>query len=83
MTPKEEYAELHEVKRMIEGKLFQKYFVDPIRAYQDTLRAAYSCETMEEIATIRGEKKGSDKFFHILKDIDKDFVNAKFESSDE
>ena len=83
MTTKEEYAELHEVKRMIEGELFQKYIVERVRAYQDTLKAAYSCDTLKEIANIRGQKKGSDQFFNILKDIDKDFVNKKFELSDE
>ena len=82
---KEEYAELHEVKRMIEGKLFQSYIVEPIRKYQDSLKAAYSCNTLKEIATIRGEKKGSDKFFNILKEIDVEFKNKRFEleNSDE
>lgn len=77
MTPKEELQELLEVKRMIESKLFQEYIVAPIRGYQDKLKEAYNCKSLTELATIKGKKAGSEKFFDILKDIDVDFINKK------
>lgn len=77
MTDKELYNELFETKRMIESKLFQTYIVGRMREYQEKLKDAYDCESLRELATIKGRKQGSEEFFKILKTIDHEFKNKK------
>ena len=60
---------------MIESKAFQDSIVKPMRTFQDLLKSSYDCKTLEELATIKGQKIGSDKFFKILKELDEDFNN--------
>ena len=78
-TLQEQHKELYEVRRMVENKLFQKYFAEPIKKYQDALGKSYDCKTLQELATLKGKYQGSDKFFKILKEIDNDFKNSKYD----
>ena len=75
----QKHAELFEIKKIIETREFQKYIAEPMKKYQDSLAKSYDCKTLNELATLKGKKKGSDKFFETLKEINNDFKNTSFE----
>lgn len=74
-----ELEELMEIRHLIEKPIFQKYLATPMREYQSRLKASYDCKTLTELATLKGRKDGSEQFFKILKQIDTDYKNKRYE----
>jgi len=79
MTIQQEYAELQEIRSLIENPSFQKYIVKEMRDYQEKQKNAYQCESLKELWNIKGKKDGSEEFFRILKKIDIDYKNKKLD----
>lgn len=70
---------LVEMRDIIQRPVFQDMIVKPMREYQDKLKYAYDCKSLTELATLKGRKEGSDKFFKILKEFTTEFKNTKNE----
>jgi len=84
MTEKEtlnlELDELFRVKQMVEDELFQKYFARPMYEALDAMKPAYSCETLKELATLKGKRQGIELFTDILKNLPMEIRNKKHEA---
>lgn len=78
-TLQEELAELYELKRYIESKTFQVNLVEPIKREIDNLKPAYQCESLRELATLKGRYQGLKFFMSLLKQVDTDIKNKKYE----
>lgn len=77
------HKELQELKTVIDiknGALFQKYFVEPVYREVEKLKDAYDCESLRELATVKGKKQGLTFFIKLLKQIDEDFKVKELES---
>jgi hypothetical protein len=79
MDLNDEINEYLEIRQQIESQVFQKFIVEPLRKYQEGLKNAYDCQTLIELATVKGKKAGVDEFFKTLKRIDVEFKNKKNE----
>lgn len=79
MTPQEEFAELYEVKRMIESKLFQQYIAEPLRKKQDKLHLNFFSDSLKDAWRKGGNYEGIECFFEILKEVNNDLKNKKTE----
>lgn len=79
MGDKEELQELYEFKNMIQMKVFQKYIMEPLMKKIDSLKHAYDCKTVAEIARLRGEKIGLTFLLTLLKQKENDLLNKKNE----
>lgn len=82
-TLQAEFNELLEIKGIIENKAFQDFIIKPFRDYQAKMKPAYDCKTLQEIATLKGRKQGTDLLFDILKDIESDYQNKRKELESE
>jgi len=79
MELQEKMNNLIEMRDIIQRPVFQEMLVKPMREYQDKLKNAYDCKSLSELATLKGKKDGSDKFFKILKEFSTEFKNTKNE----
>jgi hypothetical protein len=79
MNLKEEFDDLWDLKIKIESKNFQERLVKPIYAEMEKLKGAYDCESLRELATVKGKKQGLKFFIGLLKQVDIDLKNAKYE----
>jgi len=74
---------LFELKAQIKSFPFQEYLVKPIREELDKQKNAYDCESLRELATVKGKKQGLTFFINTLKNIDQDIKNLKYEIENE
>jgi len=65
-----EISELLEVKHLIEGDIFQKYFALPLKKKIKESKNAYSCQNMYELKYNHGLYDGLSSFFSITAEID-------------
>jgi len=79
MTPQEQLAELYELKRYVESRTFQDNIIKPLRKRQDELHLNFFSDTIKEAWRKGGKYEGIKEFFSILKDIDNDIKNLKYE----
>ena len=79
MQDKEKLEALIEIKSQIDSPAFQKFIVKPFETRMKGLKGAYDCETLKQLHTIRGEKKGLLFLFKVLKEINTDYENEIFE----
>lgn len=79
MTLQEKLQELFEVKVMIESKLFQEYFCQPLRDKQGKLKVNFFSDSLKDSWRKGGRHEGIQEFFEILKQIDTDIKNTKYE----
>lgn len=79
MSLKEEFNELWDLKLKIESQNFQKYIMKPLYAEIDRLKDAYDCKSLTELATLKGKAQGLKTIIGILKQVDLDIKNKKFE----
>lgn len=77
-----ELEELQEVKIMIESGLFQKYFAKPLRERQGEIANNFFSDSLKDAWRKGGKKEGIEEFFKILKQIDRDFKNKQFDTTD-
>lgn len=73
------YQELYETRRMIESKLFQKYFAEPLRERMDKKAVCFFAEDLKENWRTGGQVEGINEFFDILREVSNDFKNTKTE----
>jgi len=74
---------LFELKAQIKSFPFQEYLVKPIREELDKQKNAYDCESLRELATVKGKKQGLTFFIDTLKKIDQEIKNLKYEIENE
>lgn len=75
----EKFAQLSDLKFYIESFPFQEFIMKPIFKELDELKSAYDCETIKELNTLKGKKKGLMKIIEVLKQVDSDWNNTKYE----
>jgi hypothetical protein len=79
MKPKDELNELHEFKVMVQSRVFQKYLMEPIKKELDGLKTGYECESVKEMAELKGKYKGLKFIIDILKQSENKIKNLTFE----
>lgn len=79
MTPQAKLDHLFILKAQIESFQFQEFLVKPIDEEMTKLKGAYDCDTLEELATVKGKKQGLMFLRDTLKRIDIDIKNLKHE----
>lgn len=72
---------LIQVKEMIESENFQEFFVKPIKEKIARLQVDFFQDDLKENWRKGGLKQGLEEFIGILKQIDTDYKNEKFEQS--
>lgn len=70
---------LFELKAQIESFPFQEFLVKPVFAEMDKQKNAYDCESLRELSVVKGKKQGLEFFIKLLKGVDKDIKNLKYE----
>lgn len=76
---KELIEQLSELKSYIETPVFQERIMKPLYDELSKLKASYDCKTLGELNAVKGEAKGLKKMISILKQVDVDCKNAKYE----
>ncbi len=74
-----ELAELIDVKHLVEGELFQKYFATPFYQEKKKLKTAYDCKNMYDLKYTQGRYEGLQKLFDVVDEIEN---RARFIRSD-
>jgi len=74
-----ELSELLDVKSMVEGQLFQKYFASPLHAQDKELKKAYDCKNMDELRYNHGLHEGITRIFQIMDEVE---TKARFIRND-
>ncbi len=70
---------LFELKAQIESFPFQEFLVKPVFAEMDKQKNAYDCESLRELSVVKGKKQGLEFFIKLLKGVDQDIKNLKYE----
>lgn len=78
-TLQQKLNELFEIKLQIESPLFQKYLCKPLRDKQGKLKVNFFSDTLKESWRKGGKHEGIEEFFNILKEIDIEIKNTKYE----
>lgn len=79
MTLRKKLEELYELKRLIESEEFQKYLAKPLREKQSKLKTDFFSDSLKDSWRKGGKYEGIQEFFKILKEIDNDIKNTKYE----
>lgn len=82
MTLKDKLMLLSEVKGQIESEAFQTFIVKPMYEELDKLKHSYDCESLRELAQVKGKKQGLMFLIDTLKRVDLDFKNTQHELED-
>lgn len=72
MNLQKELNELYDARTCKDSSIFQKYFVEKMKKELDSMRYAYSCDTLKELNRLKGKREGLKYFFTLLKNIDED-----------
>lgn len=78
MTLQQEFDLLRELKGNIESEAFQERIMKPIYKELEKQKNAYDCESLRELATVKGKKQGLMFLLKVIKGIHNDF-NSKLE----
>jgi len=78
-TLRKEVDDLYDLKQKIESESFQTYIMKPLYEELDKIKNAYDCESLRELATIKGRKQGITFLLKLLKQTDVDRQNKKYE----
>jgi hypothetical protein len=79
MTLQQELDELYDLKAKIESHSFQKHIMKPLYEEIDSLKASYQCESLRELATLKGKNQGLRFLINRLKEIDVELKNKRYE----
>lgn len=81
---KERLDNLFSLKATIESEIFQSEIIKPIKAELNKQKNAYDCQSLRELAQVKGKKQGLMFILKTLKDIDNEIKNLRYElESDE
>ena len=75
----EKLSQLNTLKVYIESPEFQTYIMKPLFAELDKQKVAYDCESLRELATVKGKKQGLMFLIKLLKEIDRDIKNTRID----
>jgi len=76
---KEKLQQLYQLKISIESKGFQEYVMKPLYEELKKLKDAYDCESLRELSTVKGKKQGLKFIIELLKRVDVEIKNTKYE----
>jgi hypothetical protein len=76
---KELLDELYSLKNFVESDEFQKFIMKPIFEELDKQKNAYDCESLRELAIVKGKKQGLMFLIKLLKGIELKIKNEKFD----
>jgi hypothetical protein len=76
---KELLDELYSLKNFVESDEFQKFIMKPIFEELDKQKNAYDCESLRELAIVKGKKQGLMFLIKLLKGIELQIKNEKFD----
>lgn len=82
MTKQETLQNLIDLKGYIETEAFQEFIVKAVDKELEKLKASYDCNTLEELAEVKGKKEGLELLRKILKQVNVDLKNTKFDLED-
>lgn len=64
---KDEVNELRDFVFHIESPVFQEYIMKPLYKELDDMKGAYSCESLKELARLKGKREGLEFIKHLIK----------------
>lgn len=70
---------LQELKLYIESETFQENIMKPLYSEIDKQKDAYDCESLRELAQVKGKKQGLNFLIKRLKEIDNEIKNLKYD----
>lgn len=70
---------LQELKMYIESETFQENIIKPLYAEIDKQKNSFECESLRELATIKGKHQGLSWMIKRLKEIDNEIKNLRFD----
>ena len=76
---KEKLERLQELKMYIESETFQLNIMKPLYAEIDKQKNAFDCESLRELATVKGKTQGLNFLIKRLKEIDNEIKNLRYE----
>ena len=79
MTQQEQLNDLIAVRDIIQNPLFQKFFVDKMRDKQDEIKTDFFADSLKDAWRKGGKFQGLNEFFDILKEINHEYKNARYE----
>lgn len=79
MNTEERFALLSDLKAYIETRAFQEFIMKPLYDELGKLKGAYECKTLGELNAVKGEAKGLKKLIGLLKQVEVDWKNDKYE----
>lgn len=71
------FSMLSDLRGYIETESFQTFVMKPIFEELNKLKDAYDCETLRELATVKGKKQGLKTILKVLKQVETDWKNTK------
>lgn len=80
---KEKLKQLFDLKAYIETPVFQEYLVQPIYKELDKLKSASKCKTWDDVCELKGEEKGLRFMVKLLKEVDREIKNTRFDIEQE
>lgn len=78
-TLQRQFDELMWLKSTIENPIFQRHIAEPVYEELNSLKAAYSCESLKELHHLKGKREGIEVFTKLLKNLPVELKNAKYE----
>jgi hypothetical protein len=76
---KELLDELYSLKNFVESDEFQKFIMKPLFEELDKQKNAYDCKTLAELQKVKGKKEGLMFLIKLLKGIEVQIKNEKFD----
>jgi hypothetical protein len=75
----EKLSQLNTLKGYIESPEFQEWIMKPLFAELDRQKNAYDCESLRELATVKGKKQGLMFMITLLKEVDRQIKNTRLD----
>lgn len=76
---KEKLQRLYDLKGYVETEAFQINIMQPLFKELDKLKDAYDCESLREMATLKGKKQGLMFLVKRLKEIENEIKNLRYD----
>jgi len=73
------YKELFEIKRIVESQEFQKYILKPMKDYRFAQKNNFFSDSVKDQWRKGGRVEGVNELLKILKTIDNDFKNERYD----
>jgi hypothetical protein len=76
---KKKLDQLNNLKMYIQTKEFQEWIMKPLFTELDKQKDAYDCESLRELATVKGKKQGLMFMIKLLKEVDRNIKNTRLD----